>query len=91
MIDVSSHGYEPSGEFMDEDGPRAPDEALRRLLSAALLASDADVERDEETGRWLAHGDPTEAALVVVAGKAGLRRADLAVTYPRVQEKSVLR
>ena len=87
MIDVSSHGYEPSGGFMDEDGPRAPGEALRRLLSAALLASDADVERDEESGRWVAHGDPTEAALVVVAGKAGLRRADLAVTYPRVQEK----
>jgi len=86
MIDVSSRGYEPSGEFTDEDGPRAPDEALRRLLSAALLASDAQVERDEESGRWLAHGDPTEAALVVAAGKAGLRRADLGVTYPRVQE-----
>jgi P-type Ca2+ transporter type 2C len=86
MIEVSSHGYEPIGEFTDEDGPRAADEPLRRLLAAALLASDAEVERDEESGRWLAHGDPTEAALVVAAGKAGLRRADLGVTHPRVQE-----
>ncbi|MGZ8272821.1 MAG: cation-translocating P-type ATPase [Burkholderiaceae bacterium] len=86
MIDVTGNGLEPAGEFIEAGHPLAPDEALQRLLAAGLLASDADIEHDAESGRWVARGDPTESALVVAAGKAGLWKAAMREAYPRVQE-----
>ncbi|MGM1065271.1 HAD-IC family P-type ATPase [Saccharothrix sp. Mg75] len=61
---VGGVGYGPDG-----DVPPVPD-AVREVLLAGLACNDADVvERD---GRWTPVGDPTEAALVVVARKAGV-------------------
>ncbi|GAA1331612.1 HAD-IC family P-type ATPase [Saccharothrix algeriensis] len=61
---VGGVGYAPHG-----DVPPVPD-AVREVLLAGLACNDADVvERD---GRWAPIGDPTEAALVVAARKAGV-------------------
>ncbi|MBB4966072.1 HAD-IC family P-type ATPase [Saccharothrix violaceirubra] len=61
---VDGVGYSPLGPH-----PAAP-RAVRECLLAGLACNDADVvERD---GRWVAVGDPTEAALVVAARKAGI-------------------
>ena len=49
------------------------------------MCNDAHLDQDRE-GRWRITGDPTEAALLVVARKAGLVGAELAVTYPRIDE-----
>ncbi len=63
---VDGVGYSP-----DTDGPPPP-AAVRECLLAGLACNDADiVARD---GRWTPVGDPTEAALVVAARKAGLTR-----------------
>ncbi|MHB1161359.1 MAG: cation-translocating P-type ATPase [Chloroflexota bacterium] len=61
------------------------DRQMLELLRAGSLCNDAHLEQDPE-GQWRIVGDPTEAALVVVARKAGLDSADLAAAYRRVDE-----
>ena len=69
-IEVSGTGYAPSGEFLDGGRAVPPSAVVVDLLRAASLASDTQVvERD---GQWRVEGDPTEAALIVAAAKAGL-------------------
>ncbi len=68
--EVSGIGYEPTGTFTPEVNP-----ALRECLLAGLACNDARIV--EEDGRSLPVGDPTEAALVVVARKAGIDVGDV--------------
>ncbi len=82
--DITGSGYAPVGEFRLNDRPTPPDEAVRQLLRGAALASDARVVYRDE--RWQAQGDPTEAALVVAAAKAGLAVDELVAQAPRVAE-----
>jgi P-type Ca2+ transporter type 2C len=84
-LDVSGAGYEPQGEFSCNGSAVEPSPQLVDLLRAAVLASDATLVRGEED-QWQVRGDPTEAALVVAAAKAGLDRGELHATLPRVDE-----
>jgi len=86
LYDVSGAGYEPHGQFLVDGLTVEPDEALRRFLRAAALASDAHSARGETDGRWRIKGDPTEGALVVAAAKAGLVKAELERQTPRTGE-----
>jgi Ca2+-transporting ATPase len=54
---------------------------LFECLRAGLLCNDSTVT--QEDGVWKVHGDPTEAALIVAAGKAGLQRKNEEATRPR--------
>ncbi|WP_322801063.1 cation-translocating P-type ATPase [Thermoflexus sp.] len=83
--EVTGSGYEPSGEFQRNGQPAEPSEAVRRLLRAAALASDARLHREPD-GRWRGQGDPTELALLMAALKAGLQPEALNGRYPRVHE-----
>ncbi len=69
---VTGAGYEPQGELRHEDAPvRVPDHpALDECLRAGVLCNDSQLVREE--GHLKVQGDPTEAALVVAAGKGGL-------------------
>ncbi|WP_062516385.1 HAD-IC family P-type ATPase [Demequina gelatinilytica] len=58
------------------------DGALRWSILVAAACNDAGLH--EEEGRWSAVGDPTEAALLVVAAKAGLHQRHVKERYPRV-------
>ncbi|WP_245848436.1 cation-translocating P-type ATPase [Lentzea kentuckyensis] len=69
-FDLSGIGYDPSGRVTPAVTP-----ALRECLLAGLACNDARIV--EDGGRWLPVGDPTEAALVVAARKAGLDVADV--------------
>jgi Ca2+-transporting ATPase len=84
FFEVSGAGYEPQGTFTRSGLPVAPSAPLQTLLRAGALASDARLARSE--GRWQVKGDPTEAALVVAAAKAGLSKDDLEAEFPRVNE-----
>ncbi|WP_051378621.1 cation-translocating P-type ATPase [Derxia gummosa] len=64
--------------------PHSP--ALRELLLAGVLCNDARLRRDD-SGRWSVVGDPTEAALIVAARKAGLDDATLLAVFPRRDEQ----
>ncbi len=86
MFDVSGTGYEPHGQFSLNGGTTQPSEHLKQLLRAAALASDAHIVHNEADGRWHVKGDPTEGALVVAAAKAGMAKAELDRTYPRLDE-----
>jgi Ca2+-transporting ATPase len=83
-IRASGAGYEPTGEFT-RDGAAIPVEgALRELLKAATLASDAVLLK--QPASWTIQGEPTEGAIVVAAAKAGLHHEALDREFPRCDE-----
>jgi Ca2+-transporting ATPase len=86
LWEVSGAGYEPHGQFLVDGRAEEPDEALRKFLRAATLASDAHSARGEADGRWHIKGDATEGALVVAAAKAGLVKTELERLAPRTGE-----
>jgi Ca2+-transporting ATPase len=86
LFDVSGTGYEPRGGFSRDGVSVEPDDVLTTMLRAAALASDAHIMHVPAEGRWHVKGDPTEGALIVVAAKAGLGKADLDAQFPRVGE-----
>jgi Ca2+-transporting ATPase len=86
LLEVSGAGYEPHGAFTSGGAKVDPSDGLRRLLTAATLASDAHIVHDAADGRWRVKGDPTEGALVVAAAKAGLHQSDLNSRWPRIGE-----
>lgn len=81
---VSGSGYRPEGEICGPSGAvadEATSESLRWTLLAGAGCNDARVR--EENGEWVITGDPTEGAMLVVAGKGGIDRARLDNTLPR--------
>ncbi|RVX41518.1 Ca2+-transporting ATPase [Nonomuraea polychroma] len=76
---VSGHGYAIDGRIRSTDG-RPPPDTMDQALIAMALCTDA-VLRDEEVV-----GDPTEAALVVLAEKGGIDVAALRRQRPRLAE-----
>jgi Ca2+-transporting ATPase len=58
-------------ELRTQNSEPSQSPALRDLLTAAVLCNSATLR--EEHGAWQVIGDPTEGALLVVAGKAALR------------------
>ena len=78
---VSGTGYSPEGEITDEAG-NVPATYPDRLIEGALLCNDATYDPDKQT----IVGDPTEAAMVVLAYKHGMKKAEWESKYPRVQE-----
>ena len=65
--EVSGAGYRPEGKI---EGFDDQNQALRTTLLAGLLCNDTRIEYLESGEKVI--GDPTEAALIVAAGKSGL-------------------
>ena len=87
VLDVTGAGYEADGRFLEAGAPVSPPGAVMALLEGAALASDARIKRHQGNGSpFSAKGDPTELALVVAAGKAGLHKHELDVRFPRLAE-----
>lgn len=86
VFNVTGAGYVPQGEFLLDGRPVNPAEypALEMTLRIGLLANDSSVY--EEDGRFRPDGDPTEAALVVAAMKAGMHRERELEEYPLLDE-----
>ncbi|WP_433390976.1 HAD-IC family P-type ATPase [Micromonospora sp. KLBMP9576] len=82
--EVSGAGYAPTGEIRAAGGGAAPtgEGALRWSLLAGVACNDARL--DEQDGRWVVLGDPTEGAMLVAGAKAGLPASDVAAELPRV-------
>ncbi len=85
---VSGQGYEPEGVFAGEDGVEVKEipAPLRYTLSTAALCNNAQLDVDPETKRWRMLGDPTEGALLTVAAKGKIVRADIANSQEVVTE-----
>lgn len=85
ILKVTGAGYSPEGEFFKGNEKITADSPyLQTLLLGAVLCNDAGFFKENE--KWEIKGDPTEAALVVAAAKAGLHKADLDQKYPRLGE-----
>jgi len=85
-FELSGEGYEPRGEFRQDGQFITPedDHSLMLLLRIGALCNDALLSISDERCSIL--GDPTEGALVVAAGKAGLNKENLEKTLPRLDE-----
>ncbi|MDP2794846.1 MAG: HAD-IC family P-type ATPase [Sulfurisoma sp.] len=83
-FEVTGLGYAPEGELRRAGQIVLPGPALREALLAGVLCNDATLHRAE--GQWRITGDPTEAALLVAARKAGLDEATLRELFVRRDE-----
>jgi len=85
-IEVTGQGYSAKGEFREQGQTInvRQSAALHRLLVAGALCNDASTAVSE--GKESISGDPTEAALVVAAEKAGLDWRDLRESQKRKGE-----
>jgi len=87
-INVTGVGYAPAGALI-EDGAavEGADPAIFALLQAVVLCNDAELVPPRDGGaQWTVLGDPTEAALLVAAGKAGIEVHALRQQWPREAE-----
>ena len=76
---ITGEGYRKTGDILHVAGEDAPD--FTRLSLGLALASDATVSDDGQVV-----GDPTEAALVVLAAKVGVDAEPTRREYPRLAE-----
>jgi Ca2+-transporting ATPase len=81
-ITVSGIGYEPTGDFY-QGGRKltaAADPTLALALEIAVLCNKAELQKGSgrRKQQWAGTGDPTEIALLVLAGKGGIWREALA-------------
>ena len=81
---VAGHGYSPEGDIRHNELAVAGDGALRECLVAGALCNDASLAKTAR--HWAITGDPTEAALLVVARKGGLDEHTLNALFPRQDE-----
>jgi P-type Ca2+ transporter type 2C len=83
---VTGHGYIPEGRFYDATGAAITQlsHELKLLLIACALCNDAALQK--ENGEWAMLGDPTEGALLTVAGKAAIWQPNYSHQLPRVAE-----
>ncbi len=77
-LQVSGGGYRTEGAITAGDG--GPSGALDALLVPAVLCNDSHLRGERVVG------DPTEAALLVLAAKAGLAVESAARALPRIAE-----
>ncbi len=83
---VTGTGYEPLGSIVADTG-RADDPYLPRLALAAAACNDAILRAPARAGDpWTITGDPTEGALLALAGKLGVEGRDLDARLPRIAE-----
>ena len=83
---VSGVGYAPQGEILSDERRVSLSEApaLALALRIGLLANESSIV--EEDGGRQVRGDPTEAALIVAAEKAGLQPEQEREGYPLLDE-----
>jgi Ca2+-transporting ATPase len=99
---VTGEGYTPRGEFEMDNQSIRPEQylELQTLLIACVLCNDAILQQEapqrQENGKgratqnaeneWAILGDPTEGALLSLAGKGGLEKESLDRQLKRVGE-----
>jgi len=85
-FDVTGIGYKPEGKvlFEGEEFTISEKPAIHLILRASVLCNHSRVV--EEKGRWVAEGDPTEAALISAAEKAGIKDHYIDRYFPLIDE-----
>jgi len=84
-FEVTGEGYHPEGQILEHGRPVAPQdlEAIKQFFQHGLLASNGRTHPpDTQHLTWYAVGDPTEAAFMPLALKAGLDPEERAEVFP---------
>jgi magnesium-transporting ATPase (P-type) len=86
VFDVTGAGYVPEGEIRPRRGAQAAADSddLRRALEIASACNEADLVRHDR--HWSSRGDPTDIALLALAGKGGVTRQALLLERPEIAE-----
>ena len=88
VVTVSGVGYQPRGEFSEQN--RTLDPAMTTQLAGPLLRAGVQTSTarllppDTIKPTWHILGDPVEAALIVVAAKAGIKAGELYDQEPQL-------
>lgn len=86
---VTGEGYAPIGEFLGEEQSSIQPAEVEKLLIACVLCNDAllqEVQENSHQPQWTILGDPTEGALLALAGKAGIFKQEWETRMPRLGE-----
>ena len=86
VLDVEGIGYDPKGDVRLNGRIIGINSLpnLRNLISIGTLSNDAKL--DKSTGAYKIIGDPTEGAIIALAGKLGQTSEQLNMIYPRIAE-----
>ncbi|MBD0336367.1 MAG: HAD-IC family P-type ATPase, partial [Cyanobacteria bacterium Co-bin13] len=86
LLQVTGDGYAPSGELLRQNQAVNPEQQpeVQTLLQTCALCNDASLQKQGSI--WTILGDPTEGALLALAGKGGFDKSQLAQTFLRVGE-----
>ena len=90
-LKVTGEGYNPTGEFLNDEQLVViqSHRELQILFMAGVLCNDAFLKyqsQEEGEGEWIIIGDPTEGALLALAGKAHFEQETLSNQLVRVGE-----
>ena len=84
-FNVTGAGINTNGKIIKTDSDHdGTDDEIGELIRAAALCNDATLHQKE--GHWKAVGDPTEVALIAVAGKFGINEDELRSKWRRLDE-----
>lgn len=86
LIELTGAGYDPTIGQVNLPGDTAIAWKAKLLLMGSALCSNARLVHLTAPSRWQEIGDPTEAALLVAAAKAGLNLEKLQQNLPRLRE-----
>ncbi|BDI18871.1 magnesium-transporting ATPase [Nostoc cf. commune SO-36] len=83
---VTGQGYAPTGDFQLNDQKISLEESpeISALSVASAVCNDSVLQKEQ--GEWAILGDPTEGALLTLAGKAGIEKDQWNSKLPRVAE-----
>ncbi|MEH2248873.1 cation-translocating P-type ATPase [Nostoc sp.] len=83
---VTGEGYAPIGDFQLDGQKISPEESPEILALSVACGVCNDSVLQKEQGEWAILGDPTEGALLTLAGKAGIEKDQWNSKLPRVAE-----
>ncbi|MEH2179886.1 cation-translocating P-type ATPase [Nostoc sp.] len=83
---VTGEGYAPTGDFQLNSEKISLEEfpEISALSVACAVCNDSVLQKEQ--GEWAILGDPTEGALITLAGKAGIEKDQWNSKLPRVGE-----
>jgi Ca2+-transporting ATPase len=88
-FNVTGEGYNPVGEFLSKQHQQLETEPeVQQLMLACVACNDALLQqkKNPKQTEWTILGDPTEGALLALAGKAGIFKENLDRKMPRMGE-----
>ncbi len=93
LFEIRGSGYEPIGEILYNGSPLSQEDirtgGMEILIKIGVLCNNAEIlSPSDEKPFWGIAGDPTEAALLVLAKKAGFDYKEIRYENPRIFQLS---